>query len=252
MQEIKTIQEWKDYRKKIGTEELGFVPTMGALHEGHLCLVRHSLRENKKTVVSIFVNPAQFNDPDDLENYPKDYEADCRLLEKEGVDCVFQPMPKEIYADKYLYKVIEDKESKDLCGLDRPGHYDGVLSVILKFLNLIEPQKAYFGEKDYLQYKLVKGMAEAFFLKTEIIASPTIRDPDGLAMSSRNLRLNPEERELASHFPRLLHADLTAERIREEIQSQGIDVDYIKEKHGRRYGAVNVGPVRLIDNISIP
>ena len=183
---------------------LGLVPTMGALHEGHLSLVRRCRAENARTVVTIFVNPTQFNDPADLENYPRDLETDMAALRREGVDFVFQPRETELYRDKYRYRVSETESSSELEGAHRPGHFEGVLTVVLKLLNIVGADRAYFGEKDWQQLTIVQGMVDAFFLPTTIVPCPTVREADGLAISSRNRLLAPDDRVRAPRFFRAL------------------------------------------------
>lgn len=250
---IKTAHEWNELytSENLSASRLGFVPTMGALHPGHASLFEKSVSENQKSVVSIFVNPTQFNDPNDLKKYPKTFEKDFEMLEAYGVDYLFFPEYEELYADKFAYQVHEHAFSKMLCGAFRSGHFDGVLTVVMKLLNIIKAGRAYFGEKDYQQYKLIKGMAEAFFMQTAIIACPTVRDDDGLALSSRNLLLSPEERNFALNFPRLLKENKTCDEIKKELEQLGFKVDYIEEYDGRRLGAVYAGKVRLIDNVKL-
>ncbi len=250
---IKSVSEWNFIRKSKNLENLkiGFVPTLGALHKGHASLFQRSTDENEITTVSIFVNPTQFNDPKDLQNYPRTFEADMEILQKYNVDYLFYPWYNEIYPDNYKYKITENDFSKILCGVHRPGHFDGVLTVVMRLLNIIRPHKAYFGEKDYQQYKLIDGMCKAFFMDLEIIACPTVRDDDGLAVSSRNLLLSEEERELAKNFPRILQSNKNLSLIKKELEDIGFKVDYIEEFDGRRFGAVFIGKVRLIDNVQL-
>jgi len=250
---VKTVKEWNELyaSDNLSASQLGFVPTMGALHKGHASLLEKCVSDNHKSVVSIFVNPTQFNDSNDLKKYPKTFEKDFAMLEAYNVDYLFFPEYEELYADNFAYQVHENAFSKALCGAFRHGHFDGVLTVVLKLLNIIKPGRAYFGEKDYQQYKLIKGMAEAFFMKTEIIACPTVRDEDGLALSSRNLLLSPEEREFALNFPRLLKSSKSSDKIKSALEHLGFKVDYIEEHDGRRLGAVYAGKVRLIDNVKV-
>ena len=250
MRLYKDISDWLAHRKSLNpTGGIGFVPTMGALHKGHLSLVKRSVDENELTVVSIFVNPTQFNDPNDLDNYPRTLDADLDLLEAAGVDAVILPSQDQIYPDGYRYQVLESELSLELCGASRPGHFDGVLSVVMKLLNIIQAHKAYFGEKDYQQYLLIKGMAESFFLTTEIIACPTIREQDGLAFSSRNLRLTPAERQTAPKFHAILTGDGSDQEKSQQLERSGFQVDYVQTRDGRIFGAVFLGKVRLIDNV---
>jgi pantoate--beta-alanine ligase len=230
---------------------LGFVPTMGALHDGHLSLVRRSLAENVRTLVSIFVNPAQFDDPADLAAYPRTLDRDLALLRTEGTDCVLVPQAPELYADAYRYRVVERALATELEGAHRPGHFDGVLTVVLKLLQIAGADRAYFGEKDWQQLTLVRGMTEAFFLRTAIVACPTVREADGLALSSRNRRLSARDRARAPRFHAALAAAPTAAAAARELQAAGFVVDYVEDRQGRRLGAVRLGGVRLIDNVAL-
>lgn len=254
MKIITSIEQMKNEMQSYKAQgfSIGFVPTMGALHEGHLALVRQSNLENDVTVVSIFVNSTQFNDKSDFENYPNTIEEDRQMLAKEDTTVLFLPKHNELYHDFYYYKVTENNFSQILCGAHRPGHFDGVLTVVMKLLNLARADKAYFGEKDFQQLELIRGMAKAFFLPTEIVACPTVREADGLALSSRNRRLTENERRLAAAFPKILSAPGLAvdERI-SKLKATGFEVDYVQESNGRRFGAVKIGSVRLIDNFDI-
>ncbi len=234
---------------------VGFVPTMGALHKGHLALVKHAKRNQGKVIASIFVNPTQFNDPLDLQSYPRCESADRELLEATKVDALFMPTAAQMYADGSRYQVAETSQSVDLCGADRPGHFTGVLTVVLKLLNLVRPTHLYLGEKDYQQYQLIKGLVNAFFLNIEVIAVPTVREQDGLAMSSRNRRLSAIDRKTAPKFFQILSSNLSDEVVIKQLIQQGFTVDYVKTIDGRRFGAVQLGTsgrgVRLIDNVRI-
>jgi pantoate--beta-alanine ligase len=230
---------------------IGFVPTMGALHEGHLALVSKAKNENDFVLVSLFVNPTQFNDPSDFKNYPKNIEADIMLLKAAGVDYVFAPLAEDMYPDAFRFRVNENDVSKILDGQHRPGHFEGMLTVVLKLLNIASAQRAYFGEKDFQQLELVKEMAAAFFLKTSIVSCATERASDGLALSSRNDRLSLEDRKRAHLFPKILKQNKSPDQLRLELLNEGFEVDYVEEWRGRRLGAVRVGQVRLIDNVSL-
>jgi len=247
MKIIKTAAALKKVLPKNKT--LGFVPTMGALHEGHLSLIKKSIRDNDFTIVSIYVNPTQFNDKKDLKNYPITIEQDIKKLAAAGVDFLFMPSYKEMYPDGYSYRAAENNISKTLCGASRPGHFEGVLTIVLKLLNLIQPAKAYFGEKDFQQYLLIKGMARAFFIKTRIIPCKIIRENDGLAKSSRNALLSAEQRARAPLFNKILRSKKNIPAIKKELAAAGFQVDYIEEKYDRIFGAVFAGKVRLIDNV---
>jgi pantoate--beta-alanine ligase len=243
-----SVHEWREFRRNL-RDTLGFVPTMGALHEGHLSLVRCSQKDNQRTLVSIFVNPTQFDDPGDLDAYPRTLDSDLELLN--GVDYVLCPSAKEMYPDGYRYRVSESVDSTRLCGAHRPGHFDGMLTVVLKLLGLAQAQKAYFGEKDFQQLHLVRGLVEEFFLPVEIVGCPTLREPDGLAMSSRNRRLDPAARELAPRFSRILRTAMDPGDALKQLAELGFAPDYVEDWQGRRLGAVKLGDVRLIDNVEL-
>ena len=230
---------------------LGFVPTMGALHEGHMTLVRRSRAENDATLVSVFVNPTQFDDANDLARYPRTLEADLNLLRRDGTEFVLAPSEPDLYPDGYRYRVAETDLSTRLEGAHRLGHFTGMLTIVLKLLQLASADRAYFGEKDWQQLALVRGMAQAFFFHTEIVGCPTVREADGLAASSRNARLGPDERRKAPAFYRILSSAATAAEAREELSAQGFRVDYVEDLDGRRLGAVHLGHVRLIDNVAL-
>jgi pantoate--beta-alanine ligase len=243
------IQEWIARRRMLSGESIGFVPTMGALHEGHLSLVRRSIVENRHTVVSLFVNPAQFDSQRDLETYPRHLESDVASLQEEGADTLLLPKKESIYPDHGNYGVSEQRLSKLFCGAHRPGHFEGVLNVVLRLLNIVRPDRAYFGEKDWQQLELIRGMVEAFFMGVEIVACPTVREADGLAMSSRNLLLSAEQRRVAP----LLYAELkrqgSPQQSRRRLEEQGFEVDYISSHGSRRLVAASLGTIRLIDNV---
>jgi pantoate--beta-alanine ligase len=250
---VESAAELVEHRRARGTGATGFVPTLGALHEGHLSLVRRARAENARAWASIFVNPAQFNDPRDLERYPRTIERDLEMLRAAGCDLVFLPRAEEIYRDGYRYRVTENALSQELEGAARPGHFDGVLTVVLKLLLLTRPDRAYFGEKDFQQLQLVEGLVHAFFLDTRIVRCRTVREPDGLAMSSRNRLLSPAERARAPALHRVLAESLASHRPAAEaaaaLTREGFDVDYVADRDGRRLAAVRLGKVRLIDNV---
>lgn len=249
MEIISTIEDWKQWRSRITHDQtLGIVPTMGALHDGHRSLIGRCRRENDICVVSIFVNPTQFNDPTDLDAYPVTFDEDRDMCAGEGVDAIFCPVYDDLYPDGYRYRVTEEIESRELCGAHRPGHFDGVLSVVMKLLNLARPERAYFGEKDWQQLQLVKGMVAAFFMPTSIVGCPTVRESDDLALSSRNRRLSSDHRRLAARFPRLLATDAPAGEVARLLKDDGFEVDYVEDFKGRRCAAIHCGGVRLIDN----
>lgn len=252
MQVFKSIKAYQQWRKAIPAEQsLGFVPTMGALHEGHVSLLKQSKNENDFSVLSIFINPTQFNNPEDFKNYPITLDKDLEKAENSKVDVVLLPEYQEIYKDHYRFKVTENDFSLSLCGANRPGHFNGVLTIVLKLLNIVHANKAYFGEKDYQQLSLIKDMVSAFFIPTEIISCPTIREKSGLAMSSRNQRLSEEEKKSSTVIYKSITESQSASEAQKKIESQGLRVDYVVDYQKRRYAAVQVGPVRLIDNVEI-
>jgi pantoate--beta-alanine ligase len=247
------LGEWRrerDEHARAG-RSLGFVPTMGALHGGHLSLVHRSRSENDRTLVSIFVNPTQFNDPSDLAKYPRDLDRDLALLRAEGVDAILLPTESQLYPDGYTYRIVEREQADLLEGAFRPGHFEGVLTVVMKLLQIAAANRAYFGEKDWQQVSLIQGMADAFFLPTAIIACPTVREPSGLAMSSRNARLSKADAEKAATFYGVLSTTPTAAAARDRLQKAGFVVDYVEDHNGRRLAAVRLGGVRLIDNVPV-
>lgn len=248
---VTKVDEWLEVRHHLKDQSIGFVATMGHLHAGHMSLCNKAKKENEIVVVSIYVNPTQFNNEDDFTFYPRTKEADLAKLNRCGVDYVFIPETRALYPDDYHIQITEIEMAQALEGVLRPGHFTGMLTVVLKLLNLIQPACAYFGEKDYQQLLLIKKMAEALFLSTEIIACPTIRALNGLALSSRNSRLTSLELKRAPHFHRLLKSDQPIESIITELKQLGFKVDYIVEKWGRRLGAVWLGEVRLIDNVAL-
>jgi pantoate--beta-alanine ligase len=194
---IKKLRQVLDQYRRKG-ESIGFVPTMGALHAGHLSLIKEALKDNAKTVVSIFVNPAQFGPRDDFREYPRTFNADVRLCKKAGVDIIFYPSIKEIYPPHFKTYVSVESLSQLLCGRSRPGHFRGVATIVAKLFNLVQPDTAYFGEKDAQQAIIIKKMAGDLNFALKIKVLPTLREDDGLAMSSRNAYLNPEERKDAA------------------------------------------------------
>ena len=228
---------------------VGFVPTMGALHPGHASLLRRARLENDISVLSIYVNPTQFDNPEDLNKYPITLESDKTLAKAAGVDFILLPQYQQIYPDRYRYKLSENDLSQKLCGAHRPGHFDGVLTVVMKLLNIVKPTRAYFGEKDQQQLQLICGMVDAFFMPVKIIACPIFRESDGLAMSSRNVRLSSKDRVQAPQFYETLQKSTTAQDARLELEAKGFNVDYVEDVGSIRYGAVWLGKVRLIDNV---
>jgi pantoate--beta-alanine ligase len=255
MSELKifhSISEYRTFRRNLLSDvSVGFVPTMGALHKGHASLIEKSAAENNLTVLSIFVNPTQFNNPDDLKKYPRTWEADVELAKAAGANVILSPKYEELYADNYRFQLSEKEFSKKLCGAHRPGHFDGVLTVVMKLLQIVNPKKAYFGEKDFQQLQLIQDMTKAFFLPVEIVPGPTVREADGLAMSSRNVRLTPEGREKAPLLLKALKDGLSFEKAKQLLGEKQIELEYLEEHFGRRYIAAYIDGVRLIDNVKI-
>lgn len=256
---------------------VGLVPTMGALHEGHASLVRKSVTDNDVTVVSVFVNPTQFNDPKDLNSYPRDINADCKLLESVKADYVFAPSVEEMYPTQDTRIFEFPPVSTVMEGAHRPGHFNGVCQVVSRLFYIVRPDKAYFGEKDWQQIAVVKAMVSSLSLNVEIVECPIVRDTDGLARSSRNALLSPEERETASQIYRALKSSIdyakahslkdTHDYVVETINSSPIlNVEYFEIVDGNTLlpvadwndsdyivGCITVYcgkmPVRLIDHI---
>lgn len=255
---------------------IGFVPTMGALHEGHLSLIRRARQDSDTVVVSVFVNPIQFGPKEDFKRYPRSLGADARLCRKEGVDIMFLPDFKKMYPAGYRTYVYVEGLSEVLCGTFRPGHFKGVTTVVAKLFNLVLPDAAYFGQKDAQQVRVIRQMVREQGLPVEIVPMPTVREPDGLAMSSRNVYLSPEERQSALVLPRALElarkmvlewglrdADLVRESLEDYLrQKPQVQVEYISiadeetleelhhsiERPALVLLAARVGATRLIDN----
>ncbi len=270
---ISDMRRWTNEARSRG-ETIGFVPTMGGLHEGHLSLVGASVAENDKTVASIFVNPAQFNDKKDLEAYPRNLEQDAAKLENEGCSALFTVADEAMYPAEHETWVDVDRLPDHLCGLDRPGHFRGVTTVVTKLFNIVDPHRAYFGWKDAQQAIIIKRMVQDLNFSIEIRCLPTVRDADGLALSSRNARLTSDERQKALVIPRAIEnaKDFyrAKKRSRQALLSEtesifqgapGLSVDYIslvamsdlEEASEVAPGtmlalAARVGQTRLIDN----
>lgn len=247
-----SIKEFINYRQNLNSQlKVGFVPTMGALHQGHASLMQRAHQQNDISVLSIYVNPTQFNNPDDLKKYPQTWETDIQMAQESGINVVLAPRFDEIYADNYRYQVIEKDFSKKLCGAFREGHFDGVLTVVMKLLQITKPTHAYFGEKDYQQLQLIKDMVAAFFIPTEIVAVPTVREHDGLAMSSRNTRLSLEARQKAPALYKALLEAKNFAQAQQLLQPLQIELEYFEEHFNRRFIAAYLEGVRLIDNVKI-
>jgi pantoate--beta-alanine ligase len=271
--EISETREYLGNARKSG-KTVGFVPTMGALHQGHIELIKRSVKENDVTGCSIFVNPIQFNNPEDLEKYPRTLEADVKMLQEAGCKLVFVPSVKEMYpepsTEKYNFGSLENVME----GAFRPGHFNGVAVVVKKLLDIFQPDRAYFGEKDFQQLRIIQSLVQMEKIPVEIVPCATVREADGLAMSSRNRRLSPEERKIApAIYNTLLFAKEVAKKMpvtelvahcRQKLESEGFVVDYFEIADIETLQPVRnwndssgivacvaafLGPVRLIDNM---
>jgi pantoate--beta-alanine ligase len=248
---VRTVRTIPDVRQALasGRGSVGLVPTMGALHAGHEALIRAARAENDLVVVSVFVNPAQFEDGADLAAYPRDERADEAAAAAAGADVLFAPRAEEIYPPGFQTWAEVEQLSRGLEGEHRPGHFRGVATVCLKLFNIVRPDRAYFGQKDAQQVAVVRRLVRDLDLELEVRAVPTVRDPDGLALSSRNARLSPEERQAALALPRALATRDTAAA---RAALEGLDVDYLEvADFDPRVlaAAVRVGSTRLIDNV---
>lgn len=268
------MKAWSKDRSR-GGMDVGFVPTMGFLHEGHLDLMRRARSENEFVVTSIFVNPTQFGPKEDFGAYPRDPASDAAKCEKVGVDVIFMPEAEEVYPPGFQTYVEMGSVSEPLCGASRPGHFRGVATVVLKLFNMVSPTAAYFGEKDYQQLQVIKTMVRDLNVDVKIVPCPTVREADGLAMSSRNSYLSTEERQQAVCLIQALHEALTlfragepsaikyiavmTQRIQREPAAQ---IDYVSLVHPETLEdlaevrnsalavlAVRIGKTRLIDNM---
>lgn len=279
MQQIREIARLKEAlaAERIAGRSIGFVPTMGALHAGHMALVEAAQVACDVVVVSIFVNPTQFDRKNDFANYPRDEKSDARTASGAGVDVLFTPSAEEMYPDGYRTYIQVEDLSATLCGSVRPGHFRGVVTVVAKLLEIVRPDRAYFGEKDYQQLVLIRRMVEDLDMGVEIVGIPTVRDADGLATSSRNVLLGPTERAAAAVIPHALF--MAKDMVRKEnatpkdvIRSiEGIvgeeplvRMEYLSVvdpetlRDVKRIGdkaliavAAYVGDVRLIDNVMV-
>ncbi|MBR5466847.1 MAG: pantoate--beta-alanine ligase [Bacteroidaceae bacterium] len=277
MQVIKTISHLKEIldQARASKKSIGFVPTMGALHEGHASLVRQSVLENDITVVSIFLNPTQFNDPKDLERYPRTLVSDCELLEKCGAQIAFAPSVEEVYPETDTRTFSYPPTDTVMEGEKRPGHFNGVCQIVSKLFYITNPDNSYFGEKDYQQIAVIRRMVEDLRFKTRIIPCPVIREENGLAMSSRNTLLTKEEKNIAANIYKVLSESKNTQMSLKETESwvtdkinsiDGLVVEYFNIVNGLTLASIDswndtdniVGcitvycgktPIRLIDHI---
>jgi pantoate--beta-alanine ligase len=246
---LRTIAELEATLEPLRGSRIGLVPTMGAFHEGHLALLRAAREECDTVVVSVFVNPAQFVAGEDFERYPRDDDRDTRLAEEAGADIAFAPAVDELYPPGYETWIEVEHLGAILEGVHRPGHFRGVATVCCKLFNLVRPQRAYFGQKDAQQVAVIKRMVRDLNVGVEIRVLPTVRDADGLALSSRNAYLSPEDRRAALALPRAL-ATRDPQRARELLN--GLEVDYLEVADFEPRvlaAAVRIGKTRLIDNV---
>ncbi len=268
-------QSFKKARESLGGS-VGFVPTMGALHEGHISLIKRAIDENESVVVSIFVNPTQFLEGEDLEKYPRREDADIKICELAGVDILFMPDINSIYFEDEMRVEAPAVAGYVLEGASRPGHFDGVLQVVMKLLNIVRPRRAYFGKKDAQQLLLIEKMVNDYFMPVEIVECDIVRDDDGLALSSRNVYLSPEERKRALAISKslkragkmIMSGEKSVSRIKKEmtqIVKDSVDeleyikivdrelniLDSIKDGKTLILVAAKVGKTRLIDNLWI-
>lgn len=273
---VEKIIEMKKISESVRKEKrVGFVPTMGFLHDGHLSLVRKSKEMTDFTVVSIFVNPTQFGPNEDYERYPRDIARDKALLEKEGIDVLFFPKVEEMYPKGYKTFVRVIQMEDYLCGRVRKGHFQGVATVVTKLFNIVKPHLAFFGMKDYQQLKIIETMVRDLNMDVEIVPCPTVREEDGLAMSSRNSYLKPEERKKATNIYKalmrgreiFLNGERDSAKILEEVKGslskvEGLEIEYVNIVHPETLEdveritdsavlatAVRIGSTRLIDNV---
>ena len=276
MEKVYTIKEVREQVKAWKKEGLsvGLVPTMGYLHEGHASLIQKAVEQNDKVVVSVFLNPTQFGPTEDLEAYPRDFEADCKLCESIGAALVFHPEPSEMYASDFCTWVDMDVLSKTLCGKSRPIHFRGVCTVVSKLFNIVTPDRAYFGQKDAQQLAIIRRMVRDLNMDIEIVGCPIVREEDGLAKSSRNTYLNPEERKAALVLSKAVglgqeliqkgerNADVIVEKMKQLIEEEPLaKIDYVQAVDAISIQpvaeikgtvlvamAVYIGKTRLIDN----
>lgn len=271
---IKEVRELVKEWKKNG-ETVGFVPTMGYLHEGHGSLITKARENNDKVVVSIFVNPMQFGPTEDLDSYPRDLEKDSKFCESLGADLIFHPEPEEMYHEDFSSYVDMSVLTEELCGLSRPVHFRGVCTVVTKLFNIVQPDNAYFGQKDAQQLAIIKHMVQDLNMDINVVGCPIVREEDGLAKSSRNTYLSPEERKAALILSKTVKlakelidegekdADVVVAKMKENIETEPMaKIDYVKAVNGLTMQqqkeikapmliamAVYIGKTRLIDNM---
>ena len=275
MKAVSTVKALREELAACQGKKIGFVPTMGALHEGHISLVTRARKECDVVVASVFVNPTQFNDKNDLKNYPRTPEADCAILEAAGADIVFMPTVEDIYPEPDTREFDFGLIDKVMEGATRPGHFNGVAQVVSRLFDMVNPAKAYFGEKDFQQLAIIREMVRQLGLSLEIIGCPIVRESDGLALSSRNALLTPEQRHTALAISKALFASVehaktyslsdTKQMVEQAIaDTEGLELEYYEVVDGHTLQSVSswddadyivgcitvyCGKVRLIDNI---
>ena len=272
----KTLIDYVERQREMG-KKIGFAPTMGALHQGHLSLYKAAKKENDEVISSIFVNPTQFNNPDDFQKYPKTLEKDLELLEKAGVDAVYVPNVEEMYPDGLNSKKYDfDGLENEMEGKYRPGHFDGVGTIVEELFRQVQPHNAYFGEKDYQQLAIIKKMVEKTKLPVKIHGVPTLREEDGLAMSSRNVRLTETQRKEATiiyetlekvkEWFKVISLEEIKQKVTDIFRNSNFELEYFviadektlketdyfyKDKNYRAFIVAYAGDVRLIDNMHL-
>lgn len=248
--DIQVIETIEELQKKLNRNErkhatVGFVPTMGYLHEGHLSLVKHAKEQNDIVVMSIFVNPAQFGPGEDFESYPRDLARDIQLASEAGVDIVFTPTVEEMYPTDGGIRILPGRQAEELCGAARPGHFDGVLKVVLKLFNIVDPDRSYFGMKDAQQLAIIESFVRDFNLRTAIVRVPIVREVDGLAKSSRNVNLTTSERSEATAIYRAL-------QIGAELFAEGADPNTIEQQVSAYIVSNSSGKIDYVKMLAYP
>lgn len=247
---IQVIDNIEELQRKLNRNErnastVGFVPTMGYLHEGHLSLVKHAKKQSDIVVMSIFVNPAQFGPGEDFESYPRDMARDIQLASEAGVDIVFTPTVEEMYPTDGGIRILPGKQAEELCGAARPGHFDGVLKVVLKLFNIVDPDRSYFGMKDAQQLAIIESFVKDFNLRTAIVRVPIVREEDGLAKSSRNVNLTDSERPEATVIYRAL-------QIGAELFGEGADPAAIEQQVSAYIDSNSSGKIDYVKMLAYP
>lgn len=243
MKTVTTVEELRRLLRPLKNRQIGLVPTMGYLHDGHVSLIRKAREDCDVVVLSVFVNPLQFGPQEDYDRYPRDLERDVRIAEQAGVDFLFAPSVDEMYPEKPLTKVTVSRLTDRLCGASRPGHFDGVATVVAKLFHIVEPDRAYFGLKDAQQVAVVERMVRDLHFSTKVVACPTVREEDGLAISSRNVYLSGEERKQATVLSAALREVAEQVRIGKMTRARQV-IDYLKKR-------ISSQPLASIDYVDV-